>query len=71
MTEDMNLLESQSPSKFGQFLDEALDTPKGNVCRFVGSPGPELVVKDRGAFVRKCSERVQVVAGRTGPSMQQ
>jgi hypothetical protein len=67
----MNLLEPQSPPKFGQFLDEALDTPEGNVCRFVGSSGPELVVEDHGAFVRKCSERVQVVAGRAGPSVQQ
>src|SRR5262249_11807062 len=71
VTEDVNLRKPQSPPKFGQFLDETLHTPEANVRRFVGSPGSELVVEEHGAFVRKYSETIQVVAGRAGPSMQQ
>jgi hypothetical protein len=51
MTKDVNLLESQSPSKFGQFFDEPLDTPEGDVGRFIGSPGPELIVEDNRPFL--------------------
>jgi hypothetical protein len=55
MTEDVNLLESQSPPKFGEFLDEALDTPEGDVGRFVGSPDPQLVAEDDRSFVSELS----------------
>jgi len=55
MTKDVNLLESQSSPKFGQFFDEPLDTPEGDVGRFIGSPGPELIVEDDRPFISKLS----------------
>src|SRR5262245_61772377 len=67
----MNLIESKRCSEPTQFFDKPLDAPKRDVGRLVSSPGSELVVEDHGAFVSKCSKRVQVVAGRAGPSVQQ
>jgi hypothetical protein len=69
MTKNVNLLEAESPAKRGEFFDKPLDTPEGDVGRLIGSPSPELVVKNDGPFISKLGEGIEIVAGRTGPAV--
>src|ERR1700733_13499778 len=54
----------------GQFLDEAIDGPQGEIVGAFGAAAAELVVEDDLTAVGEGFERLQVIVGEAGTAVQ-
>ena len=54
----------------GQFLDEAIDGPQGEIVGAFGPAAAQLVVEDDLAAVGERLERLQVIVGEAGTAVQ-